>query len=168
MLRGWRSGNYSGKWLNNYRTKWWLFNWNPRVDTFLQCCTPNGRWLLIVKTWLNTPIRNPALCRRVQSAPRTASIENVGYIDLSCRSYQTNSEWIMLLNSWYQTDMPLYSNRYVVVGSKMGGQKWQPHILCKTILFFASRLTPLVRLATTRNCTEGDTRRKTIPPPQHP
>ena len=32
--------------------------------------------------------------------------------------------------------------------------------LGKTMLFFASGLTPLVRLATTRSCAEGDTRRK--------
>ena len=63
-------------------------------------------------------------------------------IDFSCGSYQTNSERIMLLNSWYQIDMSLYSNRYLFVRSKIGGQKWQPHILCKTMSFFASRLTP--------------------------
>ena len=80
-------------------------------------------------------------------------------IDFSCGSYLTNSELIMLLNNLYQTDMSLYSNRYLFVRSKIGGQKWQPHILCKTMSFFASRLTPLVRLATTRTCTEDDTRR---------
>ena len=63
-------------------------------------------------------------------------------IDYSCGSYQTNSEQIMLLNSWYQIDKSLYSNRYLFVRSKIGGQKWQPHILCKTMSFFASRLTP--------------------------
>ena len=63
-------------------------------------------------------------------------------IDFSCGSYQRNSERIMLLNSLYQTDMSLYSNRYLFVRSKIGGQKWQPHILCKTMSFFASRLTP--------------------------
>ena len=63
-------------------------------------------------------------------------------IDFSCGSYQTNSERIMLLNSWYQIDMSLYSNRYLFVRSKIGGQKWQPHILYKTMSFFASRLTP--------------------------
>ena len=63
-------------------------------------------------------------------------------IDFSCGSYQTNSERIMLLNSWYQIDMSLYSNRYLFVRSKIGGQKWQPHILCKTMSLFASRLTP--------------------------
>ena len=64
-------------------------------------------------------------------------------IDFSCGSYQTNSERIMLLNSWYQIDMSLHSNRYLFVRSKIGGQKWQPHILCKTMMsFFASRLTP--------------------------
>ena len=63
-------------------------------------------------------------------------------IDFSCGSYQTNSERIMFLNSWYQIDMSLYSNRYLFVRSKIGGQKWQPHILCKTMSFFASRLTP--------------------------
>ena len=34
-----------------------------------------------------------------------------------------------------------------------------PHILCKTMSFFASRMTPLVRLATTRTSTEDDMRR---------
>ena len=63
-------------------------------------------------------------------------------IDFSCGWYQTNSERIMLLNSWYEIDMSLYSNRYLFVRSKIGGQKWQPHILCKTMSFFASRLTP--------------------------
>ena len=63
-------------------------------------------------------------------------------IDFSCGSCQTNSERIMLLNSWYQIDMSIYSNRYLFVRSKIGGQKWQPHILCKTMSFFASRLTP--------------------------
>ena len=63
-------------------------------------------------------------------------------IDFSCGSYQTNSERIMLLNSWYQIDMSLYSNHYLFVRSKIDGQKWQPHILCKTMSFFASRLTP--------------------------
>ena len=63
-------------------------------------------------------------------------------IDFSCGSYQTNSERIMLLKSWYQIDMSLYSNRYLFVRSKIGGQKWQPHILCKTMSFFASRLMP--------------------------
>ena len=63
-------------------------------------------------------------------------------IDFSCGSYQINSERIMLLNSLYQTDMSLYSNRYLFVRSKIGGQKWQPHILCKTMSFFTSRLTP--------------------------
>ena len=63
-------------------------------------------------------------------------------IDFSCGSYQTNSERIMLLNSWYQIDMSLYSNRYLFVRSKIGGQKWQPYILCKTMSFFASRLRP--------------------------
>ena len=63
-------------------------------------------------------------------------------IDFSCGSYQTNNERIMLLNSWYQIDMSLYSNRYLFVRSKIGRQKWQPHILCKTMSFFASRLTP--------------------------
>ena len=80
-------------------------------------------------------------------------------IDLSCGSYQTNSEQITLLNRLYQTDMTLYSNRYLFARSKICGQKWQPHILCKTMSFFASRLTPLVWLATTRACTEDDTRR---------
>ena len=51
-------------------------------------------------------------------------------IDFSCGLYQTNSERIMLLNSWYQIDISLYSNRYLFVRSKIGGQKWQPHILC--------------------------------------
>ena len=63
-------------------------------------------------------------------------------IDFSCGSCQTNSERIMLLNSWYQIDMSLYSSHYLFVRSKIGGQKWQPHILCKTMSFFASRLTP--------------------------
>ena len=56
-------------------------------------------------------------------------------INFSCDSYQTNSERIMLLNSLYQTDMSLYiySNSYLFVRSKIGGQKWQPHILCKTM-----------------------------------
>ena len=34
-------------------------------------------------------------------------------IDFLCGSYQTNSERIMLLNSLYQTEMSLYSNRYL-------------------------------------------------------
>ena len=38
-------------------------------------------------------------------------------IDFSSGSYQTNSERIMLLNSWYQIDMSLYSNRYLFVRS---------------------------------------------------
>ena len=44
-------------------------------------------------------------------------------IDFSCGLYQTNSERIMFLNSLYQTDMSLYSNRYLFVRSKIGGQK---------------------------------------------
>ena len=62
--------------------------------------------------------------------------------NVSCGSNQTNSERIILLNSWYQIDIFLYSNRYLFVRSKIGGQKWQPHILCKTMSFFTSRLTP--------------------------
>ena len=63
-------------------------------------------------------------------------------IDFSCGSYQTNSEGIMFLNSWYQIDMSLYSNRYLFARSKIGGQQWQLHILCKTMSFFPSWLTP--------------------------
>ena len=44
-------------------------------------------------------------------------------IDFSCDSYQTNRERITLLNSLYQTDMSLYSNSYLFVRSKIGGQK---------------------------------------------
>ena len=80
-------------------------------------------------------------------------------IDFSCGSYQTNSERIMLLNSWYQIDMSLYSNRYLFVRSKIGGRKWQPHILCKTMSFLRFPTDAMVRLATTRTCTEDDTRR---------
>ena len=61
----------------------------------------------------------------------------------------------MLLNSWYQIDISLYSNRYLFVRSKIGGQKWQPHILCQTMSFFASRLTPWFAWQP-RTCTEDD------------
>ena len=80
-------------------------------------------------------------------------------IDFSRGSYQTTSEWIMDLNSWYQTHISLYANRYLFIGSKIGGQKWQPHILRKTMLIFTSWLMPLVHLATMHNCTEGDMHR---------
>ena len=59
------------------------------------------------------------------------------------------TEWMVVLNSWYQIDMSLYSNRYLFVGSKISGQKWQPWILHKTMLFFASWVMPLVHLVTT-------------------
>ena len=49
-------------------------------------------------------------------------------IDFSCGSCQPTSERIMVLNSWYQTDMSLYSCRYLFVGSKIDSQKWQWHI----------------------------------------
>ena len=99
---------------------------------------------------------NPALCHSVWSAPRTASIENVGYwfFYVARIKQLVNGSW------FYIADIKptcLYSNRYLFVGSKISGQKWQPHILCKTTLFFASRLMPLVRLTTMRTCTEGDT-----------
>ena len=80
-------------------------------------------------------------------------------IDFSCGWYQSTSEQIMVLYSWYQTDMSLYSSRYLFVLSKISGQKWQPHILHKTMLFFASQLTPLVHLATKCTYTEVDMRR---------
>ena len=61
----------------------------------------------------------------------------------------------MLLKSWYQIDMSLYSD----VRSKIGGQKWQPHILCKTIhVIFRFPADAMVSLAITRTCTEDDTR----------
>ena len=70
------------------------------------------------------------------------SVKMLG-IDCSYGSYQTNSERSMLQSSWYQADMSLYSSRYLFVRSKIDRQKWQPHILCKTMSFFVSRLTPL-------------------------
>ena len=56
-------------------------------------------------------------------------------IDFSCGLYQTTTERIMVLNSWYQIDMSLYSNSYLFVGSKISGRR-QPHTMCKTMLFF--------------------------------
>ena len=102
---------------------------------------------------------NPALCCIESDQRHAQHLLKMLVTDFSCGSYQTTSERSMVLYSLYQTDMSPSSNRYLFVGSKIGEQKWQPHILCKTMLFFTSRLTPLVRLATTCSCTEGDTRR---------
>ena len=91
--------------------------------------------------WECRPILTPPCVAESDQRHAQHPLKMLG-IDFSCGSYQTNSERIMLLNSWYQIDMSLYSNRYLFVRSKIGGQKWQPHILCKTMSFFASRLTP--------------------------
>ena len=80
-------------------------------------------------------------------------------IDFSCGLYQKNSERIMLLNSWYQIDMSLYSNRYFFCQIENRWAKMTAIYFVQDHVIFRFPADAMVRLATTRTCTEDDTRR---------
>ena len=78
-------------------------------------------------------------------------------IDFSCGSYQTNSERVMVLNSW--------SNWHVFIFYPLPFCRIENRWAEMTATYFAqgyvisSPLTSLVRLATMHNCTKVDRRR---------
>ena len=60
----------------------------------------------------------------------------LGIVFFLCGTYQTTSEHITVLNSWYQTDMSLYFNRYLLFDRKSVGRN-DSHIFCATPCYFS-------------------------------
>ena len=87
---------------------------------------------------LGWPQVNPALCRWVRSAPRTASIESVGY-DFSCGSYQTNSEQIMLFGIAYIKLTCLYILTITFLSDRKSVGRNDSHIFCARPCHFSLR-----------------------------
>ena len=56
--------------------------------------------------------------------------------DFSYGWYRPTSEWIMIINSWYQTDMCLHYNRYFLSDRKSVGRN-ESHISCARPCYFS-------------------------------